>query len=308
MLSWIIENEELKLVETPIPEKSDGYEIIKVSAIGINRADLLQLEGMYPSPDGSNSPGLEVSGTIMGTNNKVCALLPSGGYSEYVRVLKDHILPFPKGYSDLEAAALPEALITCYFNIFENAGLKPQHSIIIHGATSGIGSFAIKICKAYGATVYGSVGTTDKIELCKNLPADFIFNYHTEWPPVIKDKGGVDIIFDILGGGNFEKNISALKKNGRMISIAVMTGASAHINLASVLMKNLSIMGSTLRSQTAEKKAELTQSAVHHLYPLIESEKVKPVIDSEFPFADAPMALERLKSRNHFGKLVLKVD
>ena len=306
MRQWKIIDKKLVLSHSEIPTPKEGHRIIKVNAIGVNRADALQIQGLYPSPDNSNVPGLEVSGTLNG--KEVCALITSGGYAEYINVPSNQIFPIPKTYNSIEAAALPEALITCYLNIFKIAKFRAGNTILIHGATSGIGNFAIKLCTAFGAKVYGSVGSAEKIEKCSSLGADYIFNYNTDWANDLKQRGGVDIVLDILGGNNFEKNISALNKNGKLISIAVMTGAQANINLASVLMKNLTIIGSTLRSQSPEQKADLIKNATAELYSLIETKNIKPIIDSVYNFEDAPQAIAHLESRNHFGKIVIKVS
>jgi NADPH:quinone reductase len=305
MRQWKIIDTQLVLSHSEIPTPKESHRIIKVKAIGVNRADALQIQGLYPSPDNSNVPGLEISGILNG--KEVCALITSSGYAEYVSVPESQILPIPKTYNTIEAAALPEALITCYLNIFKIAKLQANNTILIHGATSGISSFAIKLCKAFGANVYGSVGGDDKIAKCSSLGADYIFNYNNDWLNDLKQRGGVDIVLDILGGSNFEKNISVLNKNGKLISIAVMTGSQANINLASVLMKNLSIVGSTLRSQSPEQKSELIKTAVTELYSLIEAKNIKPTIDSIYNFEDAPKAIERLESRQHFGKIIIKI-
>jgi NADPH2:quinone reductase len=305
MRQWKIVDKKLVLSHTDIPTQKPNHKVIKVTAIGVNRADTLQVQGLYPSPDNSSIPGLEVSGMLNG--KEVCALITSGGYAEYVSVPENQVLPIPKTYNVIEAAALPEALITCYLNIFKIAKLQSSNSILIHGATSGIGSFAIKLCKAFGAKVYGSVGNDDKITKCSSLGADYIFNYNNDWVDDLKRRGGADIILDILGGSNLEKNVSALNKNGKLISIAVMTWAISNINLASVLMKNLTIIGSTLRSQSPEQKSDLIKNAITELYSLIETNNIKPIVDSVYNFEDAPKAIAHLESRKHFGKVVIKI-
>ncbi len=307
MRHWQIIDNKLELKTTEIPKAKRSYALIKVSAIGINRADTLQIKGLYPSPDGSVVPGLEVSGTIVGTDKKVCALLTSDGFAEYVRVPEQHVLPIPSSYNLVEAAALPEALITTFLNIFCLGKLKQGEYVLIHGATSGIGSFAVKLCKAYGANVFSSVGSDEKIEICGNLGADSIFNYTGDWVDNIKRIGGVDLLLDILGGDYFDKNISVMNKNGRIITIAVMDSAKAQVNAASILMKNLIIQGSTLRSKSKDKKATLIRQAIRNLHPLIERNMIKPEIDSVHSFVDLPKAIERLESRKHFGKIVVTV-
>ncbi len=306
MRQWKIVDKKLVLSQVEMPEPKAGYGIIKVKAIGVNRADALQIRGLYPSPDNSAVPGLEVSGTLDG--KEVCALITSGGYAEYVSVPRNQILPIPQTYNLIESAALPEALITCYLNIFKIAKFRANKTILIHGATSGIGSFAIKICKVFGAKVYSSVGSEDKIVRCASLGADHIFNYNSDWVNDLKQRGGVDIVLDILGGSNFEKNISVLNKKGKLISIAVMTGANANLNLASVLMKNITIVGSTLRSQTNTQKSSLILNSIKKLYMKLVEHNIKPIIDSVYSFEDAPKAIERLESREHFGKIVIEIN
>jgi putative PIG3 family NAD(P)H quinone oxidoreductase len=307
MKVWKITENSIIQQERPIPEPERGQELIKVEAIGINRADLLQMHGHYPSPDGSTIPGLEISGTIVNSNKRVSAILTSGGYSEYVCVPKGQMLSIPKNYSKIEAAAFPEALLTSYLNIFQLGKLKKSESVLIHGASSGIGSYAMQLCKAYGAKVFGSVGSIDKMSKVHDLKHDFMFNYNDSWAESVKELGGADMILDILGACALGNNLKSLKKGGKLISIAVMSGAQSNINLASVLMKNLTIIGSTLRSLTTPQKTSLIKNAQKAMYPLIEKNDIRPVIDSTYSFNQVPKALERMASRDHYGKIVIRV-
>ncbi len=305
MKCWSVANNQLELIQAKIPTPRSGYHIVKVKAFGVNRADLLQLQGIYPSPDKSTVLGMEVSGEIVETGEEICALVSSGAYAEYVLVPQNQIIPIPKNYNSIEAAALPEALITVGLNLFKIAKITSGKTVLIHGATSGIGNFAIKLARAVGARVYSSVGSDDKIEKCTE--AEFTFNYKSDWVDEIKSRGGVDVILDILGGEHMEKNISALNPKGTIVSIAVMDGSKANINLASVLMKNLTIVGSTLRSKTNSQKAQLIKYTIDKLLPILESKRIKPTIDSVYDFNDTPKALDRMISRKHVGKIVIEI-
>ena len=301
----IIGMNEFLISTAEIPKPNFDEVLLKVKAIGLNRADILQSEGLYPSPNISNVPGLEVSGDIEGNAVSVCALVASGGFSEYVLVKKRHIMPIPKNLDVIQAAALPEALITCWLNLFELGGIENAESVLIHGGSSGIGTFAIQIAKALNKKVYSSVGSDDKIEKCKELGADGVFNYHKDYVQMIKGNGGVDIILDILGGEYFSKNLSCLNQSGKLILITIMDGSNSIANLAAILMKNLQIFGSTLRSKPTDEKAMLVDSVIKNLYPYIENGKIVPQIDSIYKFEDFEQALNRMRSRKHFGKIII---
>ncbi|MFI4983792.1 MAG: zinc-binding dehydrogenase [Rickettsiales bacterium] len=287
MQAWKIEQNHLTLSPLTLSNKKSNV-IIEVKALGINRADLMQIQGIYPAPDGSVVPGLEVSGIIAGTGQKVCALLPSGGYATHVCVDRRLVIPIPNGLTFEEAAALPEALLTCYLNLFTLAKLKKGQAVLVHGATSGIGSFAIACANAVGAKVYATTG--------RDTP-DYL-NYNGDWSQI-----KVDVVLDMLGGAFVSRNISALNPKGKYVSIAVMQGTKGEINMASVLMKNLTIIGSTLRSKTATQKAQLLKKA----HAFITEHPIKPKIDSVFAFHDLPNALKRLEDRTHIGKVVVKI-
>ncbi|MDF3047038.1 MAG: quinone oxidoreductase [Candidatus Midichloriaceae bacterium] len=295
---------EIQIVHAPIPKPQSFERLIKVKAFAINRADILQIEGKYNSPDGNNIPGLEVAGIDVETGDEVCALLASGGYAEYVCAHESHIIAKPKSFNLVEAAALPEAIVTNYMNISKNAKAVAGETVLIHGGTSGIGSMAIQMAKLKGLKVIASVGDDNKKNLCINIGADLVINYHSDFDQLLKNE--VDIIFDILGGEHFEKNISCLKIGGRICLIAVMAGSKANLNLASVLMKNLSIIGSTLRFKNAEQKRILIQEAIKEFSTHLDSKKLCPIIDSTFLFSNLPAALDRVRSRSHFGKVVVE--
>lgn len=309
MKAYVVEQGKLVLKTLPKPTpKNENHVIIKVKAFGLNRADLLQIEGLYLAPDNSNIPGLEVVGILEGTDHRVAALLPSSGYAEYVSVDKRHVIKVPDSLDDAAAAALLEALLTCYLNLFKIGDIENKSSVLIHGASSGIGSTAIQIAKILGKEIYATIGSDEKLERTKfKLKLDSIFNYKSNtWVEVIKDKGGVDLVLDILGGSYIVSNINVLKKYGKLLQIAVMDGSKGEVNVASILMKNLSIIGSTLRSKTDDEKAELISEASKKLIHLIDK-GFKPIVDSIYQFDDITSAIERLQSREHFGKVVVFV-
>jgi putative PIG3 family NAD(P)H quinone oxidoreductase len=295
--------------DRPFPELKTNEVLVKVTAAALNRADLLQAKGLYPAPDNSKVLGLELSGVRVDTGEEVLALVPSGAFAQYIAVDKKCIVPLPKNIDPIIAAALPEALATCQLNILNIGKLKRGDDVIIHGGTSGIGSFAIQICKAFGARVFTTVGNDDKKQFCLKLGADFAINYKTEdFATIVKASGGCDLVLDILGGKYLPQNIAALKFAGRLVMIALMNESEANISLSSILMKNLQITGSTLRSKSLTFKRSLLRQVVKNLYPLIEKGKVKPVIDSIFSFDKCVDAFLRLETREHKGKVIIKFD
>ncbi|MCE2993348.1 MAG: NAD(P)H-quinone oxidoreductase [Alphaproteobacteria bacterium] len=294
----------LSLETCNIPEPTDDEYLIKVKAIGLNRADLLQLKGLYNAPDGSNSLGLEVSGVVVGEGKQVAALLPSGGFSEYVCVKKALTLDI-ENYDLIEAASIPEAFTTCYLNLVKLGDLQNARTVLIHGGSSGIGTFAIQIAKHYGADVVTSSSKPMNIIRCKDLGASDVINYKNSFPEHYKNH--FDLIMDILGASHLKQNMSALKKYGSMVTIAVMNGAVGEINMAQLLMKNLKLIGSTLRSQPDEKKYSLIRSVQKDLIPLLHNGAVKPVIDSVYTFDKMDEALEKMESGTHFGKIIVTV-
>lgn len=292
----------IEIVEVPIPIPKEGEVLIKVKAFALNRADLLQIEGRYLPPDGSDIPGLEVSGITVESGEEVCALLPSGAYAEYACAAP---FPKPKSLSFIEAAALPESLVTCYMNLFKNARAVSEDKVLIHGGSSGIGSFAIQMCKLKGLQVITSISDPPKKQRCLSLGAESVIDYKDAFDVPLK--GGIDIILDILGGKHMTKNLNCLKLGGRLCLIAVMSGSKSEINLATVLMKNLKIMGSTLRSKSVSEKQELIKSALLEFGVYINSGALKPVIDSVYSLSSLSDALERIRSREHFGKVVVEI-
>jgi NADPH2:quinone reductase len=297
---------ELETGEMPVKTKANQV-LVKVHAVGLNRADLLQTQGLYPSPDNSNVPGLELSGIRTDTGDAICALVSSGAFAEYIYLDPMQFLTVPQGLDLTAAAALPEALITCWLNLVELGGMAQGKNILIHGGSSGIGSFAIQLAKAYSCRVYATVGNSSKFDFCHMMGADQVFDYNQDvFVKEIKEQGGVDIVLDILAGEHLNQSISCLKTGGRLMLIAVMSGSEARVNAAAVLMKNLSIIGSTLRSKTIEQKHALIENAIKHVYPLIEAKKIKPAIDLIYNIEDFREAFARIQSRQHQGKILMQ--
>ncbi|WPX96937.1 zinc-binding dehydrogenase [Candidatus Bandiella euplotis] len=278
---------------------------IKVHAIGVNRADILQLQGKYPSPDGNAVPGLEISGIRMDTNQKVCALLTSGGYSEMVEVderqtfLVDHNIDF------VQAAAIPEAIVTTWLNLYQIGGLKPSTSVLIHGGASGIGSFMVQFALCDGKIVYTTAKAVAKLDYLKNY-GNCIRSTFDEFKTRIASAEKVDLLIDILGGRYFEDNLSILNEHGRLILFAVMDGKLSTVNAARILMKNLTITGSTLRNKTPDEKASLLDQAVKNLLPYINQGKVTPLISKVFSLKDYKEAHQFIQSGRSIGKVILK--
>lgn len=309
-------DEPLKVSEAPIPTPGAGQVLIKVAAAGMNRPDLLQRQGGYPPPAGApQTLGLEVAGEVVGvgagvtrwkSGDKVCALLPGGGYAEYALAHEGSALPVPKGLSLTEAACLPETVFTVWANVFESGVLKSGETLLVHGGSSGIGTTAIQMAKAHGARVFITAGSADKCAACETLGADRAINYKTEdFEAILRDAGGADVILDMVGGSYAPKNINACKPLGRIVTIAQLGGPQVEISLMLIMLKRLTLTGSTLRSRAIEEKARIAGEVERHVWPWIEAGKVKPVIDSTFPLADAETAMQRLASSAHIGKLVL---
>lgn len=315
-----IEGYNLKVTNTAkIPDISKNDVLIKTAACGVNRADIYQAEGNYNPPEGaSDILGLEVSGEIveMGSDvkslkigDKVCALLQSGGYAEYVSVAEWRVLPIPFGYDLIEAASLPEAVFTSYLNLFEIGGLSPSDSILIHGGASGVGTIAIQMAKIFSSKVYVTAGSKEKCDLCEELGATSAINYKEQDFVIeiknINDGQNIDLIIDIVGGEYFQKNLKLLKKYGRLISIAFINGAKHEINMAPLLMKNITWTGSTLRSKSEQEIYELRKSVFSVIWPMIEDGRIKPVIDSTYKIDNANDAHERMQNFEHAGKMLL---
>lgn len=310
--------EVLQITQRPIPVAAHGQVVLKVAYAGVNRPDALQRAGKYaPPPTASDLPGLEASGTVVSVGDgvagltigdQVCALLPGGGYAEYVATPAAHCLPVPIGLSLKEAACLPETFFTVWSNVFTRGGLKAGERFLIHGGSSGIGTTAIQLANSYGARVFVTAGSDEKCAACVGLGAEKAINYKTQdFVEVMKAEGGVDLVLDMVGGDYIPRNINALANDGRLVQIAFLQGPVVELNFALMMMKRLTITGSTLRPQSDLAKSRIAQDLLEAAWPLIEAGKVKPVMDSTFDLADAAGAHTRLESSGHIGKIVLTV-
>ena len=306
----------------PVPMPYEGDILIKVAAAGVNRPDVFQRSGAYPPPKGaSDLPGLEVAGTIVklgrGTNrykvgDNVCALCPGGGYAEYVTVPENHALPIPAGLDLLQASALPETFFTIWSNVFMRGGLQTGEIFLVHGGSSGIGTTAIQIAKARGATVNTTDGSDEKCNACSKLGADHVINYQsTDYVTSVKEltEGrGADVILDMVGGDYIPRNLKALAEDGRLVQIAFLQGPKVEMNFATLMTRRLTMTGSTLRPQSDLAKARIAQELREAVWPLLASGQVAPVMDSEFALVDASKAHARMESSDHIGKIVLNVN
>ena len=311
----------LQLIDCKIPEPGPQEVLVKVSAAGVNRPDILQRLGLYPLPSGASPlPGLEVAGEIAATGpgtdaftvgDRVMALTHGGGYAEYARVHQSHCLPIPNGLSDIEAAAVPETFFTVYYNVFTRAALASGETILVHGGSSGIGTTAIQLAKTHGCTVLITAGSDEKCRFCVELGADTAINYRTDdWQERVTeatDGRGPDVILDMVAGPYMQKNIDVLAIDGRYAIIAFLQGPKAELNMRAVLGKRLTITGSTLRPQSIEEKGRIADNIRQNVLPLLESRTVGPIIYDSFPLADARLAHELMESSRHMGKIVLTV-
>ncbi|GAA6188710.1 NAD(P)H-quinone oxidoreductase [Litorivita sp. NS0012-18] len=302
----------------PVPTPEAGQVVIKVAYAGVNRPDALQRAGAYaPPPGASDLPGLEASGEIVALGedaqgwaigDQVCALLPGGGYADYVATPAAHCLPVPEGMDLREAACLPETFFTVFSNVFQRGGLKAGEVFLVHGGSSGIGTTAIQLAKAMGARVFATAGSDKKCAACVTLGAERAINYRTEdFVAVMKEEGGANVILDMVGGDYIPRNIKALAMEGRLVQIAFLGGAVAELNFAQVMMRRLTITGSTLRPQSDLAKARIAEALRADVWPLLDAGRIAPVMDSEFAFEDAAKAHAHMESSTHIGKIVLKV-
>jgi NADPH:quinone reductase len=313
--------EQLVLTERPVPAPKAGEVLIRVHAAGVNRPDIIQRLGQYPSPPGaSDLPGLEVAGTIaalgpgvsdLAVGASVCALLPGGGYAEFAVASAGSCLPIPEGYSFIEAAAIPETFFTVWHNVFERGALQPGETLLVHGGTSGIGTAAIQIAKFKGARVITTAGSDEKCAACKDLGADVAINYRTQdFAEIVRNlpTKGVDVILDMVGGDYFGRNLKCLKPDGRLVIIAFLKGAKTEVDLAAIMMKRLTVTGSTLRPRDTAFKAALATSVHQQLWPALGRRQIKPLIHMVLPLAEAAGAHALMESSAHIGKIVLKVE
>ncbi|GGB32615.1 NAD(P)H quinone oxidoreductase [Roseibium aquae] len=313
--------EVLKPVSRPIPDLGQGEILIRVHSAGVNRPDILQRKGAYPPPkDASDLPGLEVAGTVVAlgegcqrylVGDQVTALTPGGGYAEFCKTPEDHALPVPIGLSMEQAASLPETFFTVWSNVFDRVGLKAGERFLVHGGSSGIGTTAIQLAKAFGAEVFSTVGSSEKAEAVQALGADHVINYKTEdFVEVVRDTTngeGVHVILDMVGGDYVMKNWKAAAVEGRVCQIATLNGPSPDVNLSLLMVKRLIHTGSTLRPRDNAFKAAIAKALEEKVWPLLSSGAVKPVMDSSFDLRDAVSAHERMESSGHIGKIILTV-
>ena len=312
----------LQLGQRPLPSPGAGELLIRVSASGVNRPDVLQRTGNYPVPPGaSDIPGLEVAGVIadgdslalaqagLAVGQRVCALVSGGGYAEYCVAPIGQCLPVPAGLSDIEAASLPETFFTVWSNVFDRARLQAGESILIQGGSSGIGVTAIQMAKAFGAQVFVTAGSTEKCQACLALGADHAINYRShdfaQELMRLTDNAGVDIILDMVAGAYITKEVQCLREDGRLVMIAVQGGVKSEFNAGLVLRRRLTITGSTLRPRSIAFKTAIAQACRDRVWPLIEQGRIKPVIHSVFAAADAAQAHELMESNQHIGKIML---
>ncbi len=305
----------------PVPQPGKGEVLIKVAAAGVNRPDVLQRQGSYPPPPGaSDIPGLELAGEVVALGegvsapklgNQVCALVTGGGYAEYCVAPAPQCLPLPKGYSMEQAAALPETFFTVWVNVFERSGLKPGETLLVHGGTSGIGTTAIQLATALGSRVFATAGSAEKVKACEELGAERGINYREEdFVEVVKqatDGRGVDVILDMVGGDYIPRDIKALAEDGRLSFIAFLGGPKAEVNFMPLMLKRLTITGSTLRARPVEVKAALAAKLKEKVWPLLEAGRIAPVMAASFPLSEAAAAHALMESSGHIGKIVLTV-
>ncbi|MDH7795304.1 MULTISPECIES: NAD(P)H-quinone oxidoreductase [unclassified Beijerinckia] len=315
--------EVLTLATRPVPAPGPGDILIKVAAAGVNRPDVVQRSGHYPPPPGaSDLPGLEAAGTVAAlgegvsrwkVGDAVTALLPGGGYAEYVTTPADHALPVPKGFSMIEAAGLCETFYTVWGNLFMRGKLRAGETVLIHGGTSGIGTTAIMLAVAKGATVYATAGSDEKCATCLKLGATRAINYRSEdFVQVMKEATGgkgVDVVLDIIGGDYIPRNLQTLALEGRLVQIAFLGGVrSVTIDVAQIMMKRLTVTGSTLRPQSVPQKAKIARELEEHVWPLLNAGTIHPLVDSVYPLGEAAEAHRRMESSVHIGKIILDVQ
>ncbi|MBS0275735.1 MAG: NAD(P)H-quinone oxidoreductase [Proteobacteria bacterium] len=322
MKAIVIENPgkeyRLVLADIPTPQPQSGEVLIKVSAAGLNHADMSQGEGRYPPPPGApDTLGMEVSGVIAGlgagvmgfkTGDAVCALIPGGGYAEYAVAPAKSVLPVPKGVSVTDAAALPEVHFTVWTNLMDAARLKPGETVLIHGGASGIGTAAIQLCVARGHKTFSTAANKEKCDVIAKLGGCPINYKEQDFVEAVKKETGgkgVDVILDMVGGDYIQRNMSAAAIWGRIVNIAYMSGMQANVNFAPMLMKRLSLLATTLRARSNEEKGAIRDAVLKEVWPLIEAGTIRPIVDSTFPLAGAQKAHEKMRSSGHIGKILL---
>jgi len=311
----------LTLVDRPMPYPGPGEVLIEVAAAGINRPDIMQRRGLYPPPPGaSDIPGLEVAGRVVAVGESVqgitlgdavCALVTGGGYAEYCLAAAPLCLPVPENLSFIEAATLPEALFTVWSNVFDRCQLQPGETLLVHGGTSGIGTTAIMLAKLHGARVLATTGSPEKFNACLALGAEAINYRQTDFKNQVMELTGgvgVDVILDIVGGPYLSRHLEILTPEGRLAIIAVQGGPKTEINLLPIMLKRLTVTGSTLRPRSLSEKSELAGTICEKVWPWVTSGQLRPVIDSSFPMEKVAMAHQRMESGLHIGKIALTLE
>lgn len=314
--------EVLKPAQRPVPKPGPNELLIKVAAAGVNRPDVAQRMGFYPPPPGApDIPGLEIAGEVVATGpdveggwkvgDKLCALVIGGGYAEYCVAPAPQCLPIPKGYDMVKAAALPETFFTVWTNVFERGALQPGETLLVHGGASGIGTTTIQLAKAFGAKVLATAGSDERCQACLKLGADRAINYKTEdFATVVNEftgGKGVNVILDMVAGSYLAKNLQSLAVEGRLVIIATLGGAKAEANLNTIMVKRLTVTGSTLRPRSVAQKATIAQALRGRVWPLLDQGKLAPVIDRTFPLTQAAEA-HRALDGDHTGKIMLTVE
>jgi NADPH2:quinone reductase len=312
--------EVLRPVDRPAPAPGPGEVLIRVEAAGVNRPDIMQRQGKYPPPPGaSDIPGLEIAGEVVETKghtrwkagDRVCALVAGGGYAELCAVPAAQCLPIPRGLGAVEASAIPETYFTVWTNLFQRGHLQRGESALIHGGTSGIGSTAIQLARAFGATPYATAGSDEKCEACRRLGAVGAINYRTEdfveRVRELTSHQGVDVVLDIIGGDYLTRNIACLRLHGRLLQVGLIGGARAQIDLRPLLNNRLTVTGSTLRPRTVDEKGAIARELEEHVWPLLERGEVRPIVHRTLPLSQAAEAQRVLEAGDVIGKLVLTV-
>ncbi len=305
----------------PVPEPGPAEVLIKVAAAGVNRPDVLQRMGGYPPPPGaSDVPGLEIAGTVvalgpqaegLALGDRVTALVTGGGYAEYCAAPLAQCLPIPRGLTAVAAAAMPETFFTVWSNVFDRGRLQAGESFLVHGGSSGIGTTAIQLARAMGARVFATAGSAEKCRACEELGAERAINYREEdFVAVVKqatEGGGVDVILDMVGGDYIQRNISALASDGRLCFIAFLAGSKAEVDFLPVMLKRITISGSTLRARSVGFKGDIARNLKEKVWPLVEAGEVKPIVYETFPLAEAAAAHRLMETSAHIGKIVLRL-
>lgn len=311
----------LQQARRPVPIPTGSEVLIEVAAAGVNRPDVMQRKGLYPPPPGaSDIPGLEIAGRVvalggdvagLATGDAVCALVTGGGYAEYCLAPAELCLPVPEGLELIEAAALPETFFTVWSNVFQRGHLAAGESILVHGGSGGIGTTAIQLCKAFSARVITTAGSDEKCAFCRQLGADAAINYRTQDFVAVVDHWteghGVDLILDMIGGDYFPRNIKCLADDARLLQIGVQQGPKSVIDLLPVMLKRLTITGSTLRARSIDFKAKIAGDLLERVWPLLANRQIKPVIDRTLPLTQAAEAHALMESSGHIGKIILTV-